>query len=93
MPIASTPSSALDFVHHDTPIEGRYAATLVILSKVKPSVERAIKELITARFDQQDEDTLLVLSMKLYGTAKFLEQVGRAQIQLMDTWMNPAIIS
>lgn len=73
-------------------MEGRYAAALVILSTVKPTIANAIKELVTARFAQQDDDALLDLSLKLYGMSKFLEQVGRAQIELMDAWLDPAIV-
>lgn len=93
LPLAGTPGTAIDFVHQDMPVEGMYAVTLVILSKVKPTIQNAIKELVTTRFHQQDDDTLLDLSLKLYGMAKMLEQVGRAQIELMDAWIDPAIVN
>jgi len=35
LPIAGTPGPAIDYVHHDMPVEGMYAAALVILFKVK----------------------------------------------------------
>jgi len=92
LPIAGTPGPAMDYVHHNMPVEGMYAAALVILSQVKPTIQNAIKELVTARFNQQDDDALLDLSLKLYGMAKMLEQVGRAQIELMDAWLDPAIV-
>jgi hypothetical protein len=92
LPIPGTPGPAMDFVHHDMPAEGMYAAALVVLSTVKPSVAGAIQELATARFDGQDEHALLALSLKLYGMAKFLGQVGGAQIELMDAWLDPAIV-
>lgn len=92
LPLASTPGPAIDYVHHNMPVEGMYAAALVILSTVKPTIQNAIKELVTARFDQQDDDALLDLSLKLYGMAKMLEQVGCAQIELMDAWLDPAIV-
>jgi hypothetical protein len=92
LPLAGTPGPAIDYVHHNTPVEGMYAAALVILSQVKPTIQNAIKELVTARFDQQDDDALLDLSLKLYGMSKLLEQVGRAQIELMDAWLDPTIV-
>ena len=92
LPLAGTPGPALDFVHHEATVEGMYAATAIILSKVRPEVSNAIQELLTTRFDRQDGDTLLSMSLKLYGAAKWLEQVGRAQIELMDAWLDPTIV-
>lgn len=92
LPVPGTSGPAIDYVHHDLSIEGMYATTLIILSSIKPSMASAIKELATARFDEQDEHTLLVLSLKLYGMAKFLESVSRSQIKLMDAWLDPSII-
>jgi hypothetical protein len=92
LPLATTPGPAIDFVHHDMPVEGVYATSLILSSGVKASVAEAIKELVTTRFDQQDENTLLSTSLKLYGMAKFLEQVGTAQIELMQGWLNPTVV-
>ena len=92
LPKANSPSCHVDFVHHHTPIEALYAASLIILSQVKPSIAVAIKELLIAQFDGQDEDALLALSFRLFGMAKWLEQVGRAQIELMDLWLHPSIL-
>ena len=92
LPLAGTPGPAIDYVHHDMSTEGMYAAALVILFKVKPTIENAINELVPARFEKQDDDALLALSLKLYGMAKFLEQVGKVQIELMDAWLDPTIV-
>lgn len=92
LPKAGTPGPAVDFVHHDTPMEGVYAATLLMLYKIKPTMVEAIMQLVTARFDGQDDDALLSTSLQLYGLAKFLQQVGKAQISLMDAWLDPAIV-
>jgi len=92
LPTAGTPGPAIDYVHHNMPAEGMYAAALVILSTIKPTIATAIKELATARFEKQDDDTLLAMSLKLYGMAKMLEQVGKAQIKLMDAWLDPTIV-
>ena len=32
------------------------------------------------------------MSLKLYGAAKWFEQVGKAQIELMDAWLDPTIV-
>lgn len=90
--VAGTPGPAIDYVHHDTRIEGVYAATMLLQGKVKPTIENAVTELVTTRFDQQDDNSLLALSLKIYGLAKMLEQVAMAQIALMDAWLNPAIV-
>jgi hypothetical protein len=92
LPQAGTPGPTIDYVHHDMRIEGVYAATLILCSGLKASVAEAIKELVTTRFDQQDENTLFATSLKLYGTAKFLEQVGTAQIELMEAWLDPTVV-
>ena len=73
-------------------MEGVYAATLLMLYKIKPTMVEAIMQLVTARFDGQDDDALLSTSLQLYGLAKFLQQVGKAQISLMDAWLDPAIV-
>ena len=92
LPKAGTPGPAIDFVHHDAPLEGVYAATLLILHKIKPALVEAIKQSITARFDGQDDDTLLATSLHLYGMAKMLQQVGAAQIELMNAWLDSSVI-
>jgi hypothetical protein len=92
LPRAGTPGSAIDFVHHDVTMEGVYAATLMILAKIKPTMIERIKQLITARFDGQDDAALLSTSLHLYGTAKLLQEVGTAEIELMDAWLDPAIV-
>jgi hypothetical protein len=92
LPLAGMPGPAVDYVHHHTPVEGMYAVTLVLLSRVKPSIDHEIKDLVISRFDGQDEQALLSLSLKLYGMAKWLEQVGRSQIELMDAWLDPAVV-
>jgi len=91
LPKAGTPGPAVDFVHHDTPLEGLYVATLLILYKINPAVVKAIKHLVRARFEGQNDYDLLALSLKLYGVAKMLQQVGIAQIELMEGWLDPAI--
>lgn len=93
LPLAGSPGPAIDFVHHDIGMEGMYAAALMLLSGIKPVLKNALNKLVTARFEGQDDDALLDLSLKLYGMAKMLEQVGRAQIELMDAWLDPAIVS
>ena len=90
LPLAGTPGPAIDYVHHVISTEGMYAAVLLFLSGMKPAIKNTIKALILARFEGQDDDALLDLSLKLYGMSKFLEQVGRAQIELMDVWIAPA---
>lgn len=92
LPKAGTPGPAVDFVHHDTPQESVYAATLMMLFKVNPTMIEAIIQLVAARFEGQDSDALLALSLKLYGMAKLLQQVGTAQIELMDAWLDPTIV-
>ena len=92
LPLAGTPGPAIDYVHHDAPVECMYAASLMLLSKTNPSVAETIKELVVIRFNQEDDAVLLSTSLKLYGMAKFLEQVGRAQIELMEAWMDRNII-
>ena len=92
LPRAGTPGPEIDFVHHDTPMEGVYAASLMILAKVKPTMIECIQQLVTTRFDGQDDNALLSASLQLYGLAKFLQQVGTAQIELMDAWLDPAIV-
>jgi len=92
LPRAGSPGPAVDYVHHDASPEAVYVATLLISYQVKPAVSNAIKDLVIARFDGQDDDALLALSLKLYGMAKMLEQVGRAQIELMDAWLDPSIV-
>jgi len=92
LPLAGSPGPAIDFVHHDIGMEGMYAAALMLLSGIKPVLKNALNKLVTARFEGQDDDALLDLSLKLYGMAKMLEQVGRAQIELMDAWLDPAIV-
>ncbi len=93
LPFAGSPGPAIDFVHHDIGMEGMYAAALMLLSGIKPALKNALNKLVTARFEGQDDDALLDLSLKLYGMAKFLEQVGRAQINLMDAWLDPATVN
>jgi hypothetical protein len=93
LPRAGTPGPEIDFVHHDTPMEGVYAASLMILAKVKPTMIECIQPLVTTRFDGQDDNALLATSLQLYGMAKFLQQVGTAQIELMDAWLDPAIVN
>ena len=89
LPLAGTPGPTIDFVHHDASIEGSYAGTLLLMAKLKPTMTDAIATLLTARFDQQDEGTLLGQSLQLYGFAKMLEQVGKAQVELMEAWLDP----
>lgn len=91
LPSPVTPGPIVDFVHHEITSESMYAIALVIGSKVKPTVEKKLWELTCAKFENQDDDSLLDLSLKLYGAARFLEQVGRAQIKLMDSWLDPAV--
>jgi hypothetical protein len=93
LPRAGTPGPAVDYVHHDVPIDSVYAATLMLCSTVKASVGEAIKELVTTKFDRHDDNALFATSLKLYGMAKFLEQVGTAQIELMDAWLDPSIVN
>jgi len=93
LPRAGTPSPTVDFVHHDTTMEGIYVETLLILGEIKPTVRDAIMQLVSARFDGQDDDALFALSLHLYGMAKFLQQVGAAQVELMDAWLDPAIVN
>jgi hypothetical protein len=92
LPLPGTPGPAIDYVHHKISVEGMYAVALVLLSGIKPSIQHVIETHITARFEGQDDNALLELSLQLYGLAKFLEQVGRAQIELMDVWLDPAIV-
>jgi hypothetical protein len=65
----------------------------MLCSTVKASVGEAIKELVTTKFDRHDDNALFATSLKLYGMAKFLEQVGTAQIELMDAWLDPSIVN
>jgi hypothetical protein len=92
LPLAGAPGPAIDYVHHDVSMEGTYAAALMLLSGIKPAIKNAITTLVTSRFEGQDDDALLDLSLKLYGMSKFLEQAGRAQIELMDAWLDPTIV-
>ena len=92
LPFAGTHGPGIDFVHHEMPIEAVYAAALLLCTKIKPTIAEIIKDIVTTKFEGQDAAAQLSLSLKLYGTAKFLEQVGRAQIELMDAWLNPSIV-
>jgi hypothetical protein len=92
LPIAGTPGPSIDYVHHYLSLEGMYAAALIMHAGVQPSVDHAIKDLVAASFEGQDAQTLLGISVKLYGIAQLLQQVGKAQIELMDAWLDPGIL-
>jgi hypothetical protein len=89
LPLAGTPGPRIDFVHHDLRPEGLYAAALVITAGVKPSILEELAGLVTTRFEPRDQEKLFGVSLWLYGFAKLLESVGRAQIELMDYWLDP----
>ena len=90
LPKPAAASAQVDFVHHEIRPEGMYAASLVLLSRVDPAVERAIMSLLTSSFSGQSDEELLSDSLRLYGLAKFLQEVGTAQVDLMHRWLNPS---
>ena len=90
LPKPAAASAHVDFVHHEIRPEGVYAATLVLLSQVDPAVEAAIMSLVTSSFSGQHDEALLCESLRLYGLAKFLQEVGTAQVMLMRGWLDPS---
>ena len=90
LPKPAAASAQVDFVHHEIRPEGMYAASLVLLSRVDPAVERAIMSLLTSSFSGQPDEELLSDSLRLYGLAKFLQEVGTAQVDLMRRWLDPS---
>ena len=90
LPAPCTSGPAVDYVHQYMPLDGLYAAMLVLFFEPMPAVRKGIDSLSIVGFTGQDDITLMALSLQCYWFAKFVQEVATAQMALMNIWLEPA---
>ncbi len=80
---------SVDYVHYYQSNEGHYS--LSVLSQL--SINRAISELLIASsqwiFTGQGGVNLAAEQAQLFGLAKFMHQIAKAHVAVMDRWLKP----
>jgi len=89
LPSPTTPGPAVDYVHHLLSPEALYAVMVMLSAGMSPAIDSNLRALVVEGFDGQDDTALARISLSLFGLAKYLEGVARAQVALMDTWLDP----
>jgi hypothetical protein len=89
LPLPTTPGPTVDYVHHLLSPEALYAVMVMLSAGMNPAIESNLRSLVVEGFEGQDDTALAGLSLSLFGLAKYLEGVARAQVSLMDGWLDP----
>lgn len=84
LPSAATPSTTLDFLHYQPPIESLYAASALIGHGFRPGLVPGFRSILAMKFTGQPEEQLVADAIVLAGWCAFLREVAVAHVAFFD---------